>query len=168
MPRTSTLIALVSLLMVAPTLALADPPPFELAVRQDRFIGGTPGTLVIGQAGVEFQAADKSKSRHWAYLALKQIRIVSPTRIALDTYEDQGGLRFGADRVYAFDVTSTIPADSDRVPAGARRAPARHGRHAAAAGRVVVPRAREARQDRARQRRDACAVRHWDCVPDRP
>lgn len=84
-------------------------PPFELSARQDRFLGGTPGTLVIGDGGIEFRTPDRTKARHWDYEALKQVRILSPTRVTLETYEDRGRLRFGADRAYAFEVPGSIP-----------------------------------------------------------
>jgi hypothetical protein len=87
------------------------PPRFELTVRQDRAFGSTPGTLLIDENGVEFRSTAGKASRRWDYLALKQVRILSPTRITLGTYEDQGRIRLGADRSYSFEVTGAIPAD---------------------------------------------------------
>ncbi|MGE3344631.1 MAG: hypothetical protein AB7L71_14470 [Vicinamibacterales bacterium] len=84
-------------------------PPFELSARQDRFLGSTSGTLVIGDDGIEFRTPDRTKARQWGYEALKQVRILSPTRVTLETYEDRGRLRFGADREYAFDVPGSVP-----------------------------------------------------------
>lgn len=86
-------------------------PPFELSVRRDRLIGGSPGTLVVGQEGVEFRSVDQGQSRRWAYSALQQVRILSPTRIALETYEAQNWLHFGADRSYKFEATGVVSSE---------------------------------------------------------
>ena len=111
MSRISIMLACVVVAAVAvpsPVLATADRPPFEFAVRQDRLLGGTSGTLVVSQDGIEFRTADRKRARRWDYEALKQVRILSPTRVALATYEEQGRLRFGADRTYVFDVPGSI------------------------------------------------------------
>lgn len=100
-------VMLVSGAQVAPT---PGPPLFEFAVRQDRAFGSTLGALLVDEQGIEFRSADRKTSRCWDYLALKQVRIVSRTRITLATYEDQGWLRLGADRAYSFEVTgAAIP-----------------------------------------------------------
>lgn len=110
MPRISIVLACIAVAVVAvpsPVMAAAQP-PFEFAVRQDRFLGGTSGTLVINQDGIEFRTTDRKRARRWDYEALKQIRILSPARVALATYEERGRLRFGADRTYVFDVPGSI------------------------------------------------------------
>src|SRR3972149_7730162 len=94
-------------LLLASTLAVgsASPPPpsgpFELSVTG----AGSRGTLVFPGRGVSFTAADPRKSRQWPYPELKQIRVVSPRKIAFDTFEDGSRWRFGADRTVEFDVT---------------------------------------------------------------
>jgi len=55
--------------------------------------------------GIVFQAADAKKARQWPYRELKQVRVVSPRKIALDTFEDGSRWRFGADRTVEFTVT---------------------------------------------------------------
>jgi hypothetical protein len=97
-------------LLIATTLVLTTATglaaqPFELPVRHKRFLGGTPGTLVFAGDQVEFRARDEARARRWIYEDLKQIRVLSPTRIALATYEDRGLLRLGADRTLTFDTT---------------------------------------------------------------
>jgi hypothetical protein len=106
---TSTVLSLVMLVSGAQVAPAPGPPLFELAVRQDRAFGSTPGALLVDEQGIEFRSADRKTSRRWDYLALKQVRILSRTRITLATYEDQGWLRLGADRAYSFDVTGAIP-----------------------------------------------------------
>lgn len=67
---------------------------------------GSRGTLVLTSEAVEFKAAEPRKSRTWLYRDLKQIRIESPKKIALDTFEDRSRWRLGADRTETFEVTS--------------------------------------------------------------
>ena len=93
--------------LLASTLAVgsASPPPpsgpFELSVTG----AGSRGTLVFTSSGVSFTAADPRKSRQWPYPELKQIRVVSPRKIAFDTFEDGSRWRFGADRTGEGDGT---------------------------------------------------------------
>ena len=111
MPRISLMLASIAVAVVSVSVpaAAAAQPPFELAARQDRFLGSTAGTLVIGDGGIEFRTPDRKKARQWDYEALKQVRILSPTRVTLETYEDRGRLRFGADRAYSFEVPGSVP-----------------------------------------------------------
>ncbi len=67
---------------------------------------GSRGTLVFTSDAVEFKAAEAGKARTWRYQDLKQIRIESPKKIALDTFEDRSRWRLGADRTETFEVTS--------------------------------------------------------------
>ena len=111
MPRISLMLASIAVAVVSVSVpaAAAAQPPFELAARQERFLGSTAGTLVIGDGGIEFRTPDRKKARQWDYEALKQVRILSPTRVTLETYEDRGRLRFGADRAYSFEVPGSVP-----------------------------------------------------------
>ena len=81
---------------VAPT-----PQPHELSVKG----AGSRGTLVFTSGTVEFKAAEAGKARTWLYQDLQQIRIESPKKIALETFEDQSRWRLGADRTVTFEVT---------------------------------------------------------------
>ncbi len=102
------LVPILVLLLAVGGVAGSAGPPFELGVRRDRLVGGARGTLVIDREGIAFRTPDRNESRRWDYPALKQVRILSPTRITLDTYEDQGRLHFGSDRSYTFEVTGAI------------------------------------------------------------
>ena len=79
-------------------------PPFELSVKRDRFIGGSKGTLVFSAEAIEYRTTDTDETRRWAYEDVKQVQVLSPTRIAVLTYEDRGLLKLGADRTFAFTV----------------------------------------------------------------
>ncbi|MBI4484810.1 MAG: hypothetical protein HY655_02255 [Acidobacteria bacterium] len=86
------------------SLSAAAGPPFELSVKRDRLLGGSDGTLVFTTEGIEYRTTDTDDARRWAYDEVKQVQILSPTRIAVITYEDQGRLRLGADRTFDFTV----------------------------------------------------------------
>jgi hypothetical protein len=101
----ATSIAAIVILLAQVSWAAAADPPFEFSVKKHEFFGSSKGTLVFSQDGVEFQAADKKVARRWIYEDIKQVQILSPTRIAVLTYEDQGRLKLGADRTYRFEVT---------------------------------------------------------------
>ena len=82
---------------VAPTAQ-----PIDLSVKG----AGSRGTLAFTNEAVEFRAVDSRKGRTWRYQDLKQIRIESPKKIALDTFEDRSRWCLGADRTETFEVTS--------------------------------------------------------------
>ena len=91
-------------LMGAPVLAQS----FEFAVKKDQLFGSSEGTLVFGLESVEYRTADLNDARQWAYDDIKQLQVLSATRITIKTYEDQGWLRLGADRTFEFEVTEGI------------------------------------------------------------
>lgn len=104
MLRQSFIIAAIAVLLVPPSSAAAAGPPFELSVKKDHAWGASRGTLVVGQDGVEYRTADKDDARSWSYEDIKQLQILSPTRISVLTYEDRGKLKLGADRTFRFEV----------------------------------------------------------------
>lgn len=81
-------------------------PPFELSVRKDQLIGSSRGTLRFTEDGVQYDTSEKKDARTWVYRDIKQLQVLSPTQIAVLTYEDQGRLKLGADRRFAFDVVT--------------------------------------------------------------
>ena len=106
MPRllTVTTIAATAIILVAASRASAAGPPFELSVKRDRLFGGSRGTLVLAMDRIEYRTTDKEDARRWAYDEVKQLQILSPTRIVVRTYEDRGVLKLGADRTVDFTV----------------------------------------------------------------
>lgn len=98
------LAAIVILLGQIPWAAAAGP-PFELSVKKDQLFGSSQGTLLFTQDGIEYRTTDRDDARRWKYEDIKQVQILSPTRIAVLTYEDQGRLKLGADRTYRFEIT---------------------------------------------------------------
>jgi hypothetical protein len=91
--------------MLALTAAAAFAQSFEFVVKKDQFLGASNGTLVFGLQSVEYRTTDLNDARQWAHDDIKQIQVLSPTRITIKTYEDQGWLRLGADRTFEFELT---------------------------------------------------------------
>jgi len=108
----STAVALV--LAAQASSVAASGPPFELSVKRDRLFGGSTGTLVVTADGIEYRTTNKDDARRWGYDDVKQLQILSPTRIRVLTYEDEGRLRLGADRTFDFTIVRGI-ASSDLV-----------------------------------------------------
>ncbi len=81
-------------------------PPFELTVTKDQLIGSSRGTLRFTEEGVQYDTTKKKDARTWVYDDIKQLQVLSPTRLAVLTYEDQGRLKLGADRTFTFDVVT--------------------------------------------------------------
>lgn len=88
----------------AAAAAATGAPPFELSVKRDRLVGGSRGALVFTAEAVEYRTTSKKDARRWEYEDVKQVQILSPTRVVIRTFEDQGRLRLGADRVFEFSV----------------------------------------------------------------
>ena len=102
--RQPLMIAAIVIILIPPDWAAAAGPPFELTVKKDQVWGASRGTLVAGQDGIEYRTTDRDDVRSWSYEDIKQIQILSPTRIKVLTYEDQGKLRLGADRAFQFEL----------------------------------------------------------------
>jgi hypothetical protein len=102
--RIAALGAALAIALTTVPQAMAADGEFELQVKQDRLLRGTPGTLVFTNDGVTFRAKGANE-RVWTYLDLRQIQILSPTRVALLTYGESGRLTFRRDERLEFDVT---------------------------------------------------------------
>ena len=110
----TTTIAVMLIALSSVSSAAAAGPPFELSVKRDRLFGASDGTLVFTADGIEYRTTDDDDARQWAYDDVKQVQILSPTRIDILTYEDRGGLRFGVDRTFHFMVVGE-PVSSELV-----------------------------------------------------
>lgn len=110
--RFALVLAAAGMLCATDANAQTSGPPFELAVKNDHFIGSSSGTLVFDVEAVEYKTTEKEDVRRWSYPDIKQLQILSPTRIAVLTYEDQGRLKLGADRTFRFEVVKgTVSSD---------------------------------------------------------
>lgn len=112
MPRQllTTTIAVTLIMLGYASSAAAAGPPFELSVERDRLFGGSKGALVFTTDGIEYRTTKADDARRWTYDAVKQLQVLSPTRVAVLTYEDRGHLKLGADRTFHFKVVhGTVP-----------------------------------------------------------
>ncbi|HEY3381607.1 MAG TPA: hypothetical protein VGK32_07555 [Vicinamibacterales bacterium] len=94
--------ALAAFTVVGPTWAATS--PLELPVRTGHMRHGSRGTLVFGDQGVEYKTSKKDAGHRWTYEEIKQVQVLSPTRLAVRTYEDQGWTRLWVDRTVEFEI----------------------------------------------------------------
>jgi hypothetical protein len=104
MYRLSITTLAVALVILGYASSAAAGPPFELSVKREKLMGGSKGTLVFSAEAIEYRTTDTDETRRWAYEDVKQVQVLSPTRIAVLTYEDRGLLTLGADRTFDFTV----------------------------------------------------------------
>lgn len=84
--------------------------PFELAVEKDQFFGSSAGTLIFEAETVAYVTDEEDDARVWTYRDIKQVQLLSPTAVTIKTYEDEGWVRLGVDRAFAFELTEgTVP-----------------------------------------------------------
>ena len=103
-PQLITGVLATVIMLLQATGAAGAGPPCDLAVKRDQFIGSSRGTLRFTEDGVQYDSPEKKDARTWAYGDIKQLQVLSPTRITVLTYEDQGRLRLGRDRTFTFDI----------------------------------------------------------------
>jgi hypothetical protein len=84
--------------------AAADGPPYSLTVKRSHMLRSSAGTLRITMDGIEYDTAAKKEARRWTYADIQQLLIQAPTQIVVLSYEDQGRLKLGADRRFAFEI----------------------------------------------------------------
>src|SRR5262249_8400839 len=91
-----TLVLFVTLFFAArPAMAQG----YEFAVEHNHTIGNCRGRLIITPERIEYRTEYKEHSRDWRYTDLRRIKIVSPKKIDLASYEDRKW-RMGLDRVF--------------------------------------------------------------------
>ncbi|MBI3951008.1 MAG: hypothetical protein HY314_11205 [Acidobacteria bacterium] len=83
--------------------ALAQGQSVEFPVEHLRTLRNTRGTLLITADKIEYKTTDENDSRVWRYLDIRQIKIASPTRLEITTYEDDPRL-LGRDRIFKFKL----------------------------------------------------------------
>jgi len=104
MARHLLIVLAAAALLLPASPSTAQGPPFELGVERSERFGGSSGTLIFSADALEYLTTDRDDARRWTYDDVKQLQVLSPTRISVRTYEDRGGLRFGADRTFDFTV----------------------------------------------------------------
>lgn len=84
------------------TVALAQS-EYRFRVRHDHLRKYCEGELVLSETGVEYVTANTEHARKWAYVDIKMLKLVSPTKFQVLTYE--GSRRqLGRDREFKFEL----------------------------------------------------------------
>jgi hypothetical protein len=97
------------LLLASAGTSVAAPQSSELAVLKPHLFGASHGILIVNDQGVEYRTPDTNDARRWTYEQIKQVQVLTPTRLALRTYEDQGWTHLWADRTITFVVEKGGP-----------------------------------------------------------
>ena len=94
----------VALLILAFGMPLEAAEPLVFQVRHRHLRRGAEGSLRVGDDGITFAEAGRSKahSRQWRFEEIEQLTL-SPDTLRILTYEDQH-MRFGRDREFVFDA----------------------------------------------------------------
>jgi hypothetical protein len=95
------LFAISFLIISASGLARAQ--SFEFSVEHEHTLRDCRGQLIITAENVEYLSAHKEDSRVWSYKEIRQIKVVSPTKLEITSYEDQKRM-LGRDRVFKFEL----------------------------------------------------------------
>ncbi len=94
-----TVMTLGAAFFFAPRLAVAQTYGFQ--VEHQHRLRNCRGTLTVAPEKIEYKTTHTKDSRSWPYMDIRQIKIESPTRIEIVTYEDQERL-FGRDKIFKF------------------------------------------------------------------
>ncbi len=92
-------ICLLALFAASPASAQS----YEFKVEHERPLRKQQGKLIITPEKIEYRTDHKGEARAWRYDELRQIKVESPRRIELVSYEDQKW-KLGLDRVFKFKV----------------------------------------------------------------
>ena len=95
------LYAMILLVLSAPIATQAQ--SFEFSVEHQHTLRSCRGTLTITAEKIEYQTAHKEDSRAWRYLEIRQIKVVSPAKLEITSYEDQKRM-LGRDRIFIFKL----------------------------------------------------------------
>jgi hypothetical protein len=95
------LYAIFLMFLSAPLAAQAQ--SFEYVVEHQHTLLNCSGTLTICADKIEYQTTHKEDARVWRYEDIRQIKIQSPTRLEITSYEDQKRM-LGRDRIFKFKL----------------------------------------------------------------
>jgi hypothetical protein len=98
-----TLLSIIVVLLASGAGAALKAQEFEFTVRHGHVLKDCRGTLRITPEGIEYRTTHTADSRTWKYEEIQVLKVESPTRLAMRTYEDQS--RFlGKDRTFEFTL----------------------------------------------------------------
>lgn len=78
---------------------------FRYPVEHDHLIKSCKGELIINNEGVEYKTDNKDHARKWTYTDIKMIKLDSPKKVEVLTYESRR-LTLGRDENFEFKVLS--------------------------------------------------------------
>lgn len=91
--------------MLLPAFGREVPQPFRavtFTVEHDHFLGSGTGTLSMDEGGVRFEEEQKQEhSRQWNFPEIQELKIESPRKIVLRSYQDTGW-KFNRDKRFEF------------------------------------------------------------------
>lgn len=93
--------ATILLILSAPIMAQAQ--GFEFSVEHEHTLRNCRGKLFITEEKIEYLSAHQGDSRVWRYVEIRQIKVVSPTKLEITSYEDQKRM-LGRDRIFKFKL----------------------------------------------------------------
>lgn len=93
--------AMIGFLIALPNMASAQ--EFTFRVEHDHAIGSCKGELIINQDGVEYRTGKKEHARKWAYVDIEMIKLNSPRKVEILTYES-ARMKLWRDRAFEFKV----------------------------------------------------------------
>jgi hypothetical protein len=91
------------------------PPPlantldWKSQARLHHGLGGSPGTLTLGQDGLVFHPT-KGSTLNWPFLEVQTFDLLSPRRLVITGYENRNWHEHG-ERKYSFDLSVAMPPD---------------------------------------------------------
>jgi len=77
---------------------------FEFRVKHDHTLGSCEGKLIASDREIRYEATNGKHSRTWAYIDIQKLDVVSPTRLALKTFESQSWKQLEKDRAFDFSL----------------------------------------------------------------
>ncbi|MBX3279078.1 MAG: hypothetical protein KF868_13830 [Acidobacteria bacterium] len=118
--RNISLLLATAVIMLAPGLGRAQSHEFQ--VEHDHLWRSCLGKLIITEEGIEYRTENGDHARAWKFVELKQIKIASPNRLELISYEDDK-LMLGRDRDFSFKLLEgrITPEVSARLLAKSKR-----------------------------------------------
>ena len=76
---------------------------FRYPVEHDHTFKSCKGELVINRDGVEYRTGNKEHARKWSYTDIRMIKLVSPRKLEVISYESSR-MKFGGDKTFEFKV----------------------------------------------------------------
>lgn len=83
--------------------SMASAQEFKFRVEHDHLIGSCKGELIINQDAVEYRTEKKEHARKWTYTDIEIIKLMSPRKVELLTYES-ARMKLWRDRAFEFKV----------------------------------------------------------------